>query len=99
MVKIGFRERKTLACLNTGHILHEERNSINTKNLLSTGGISIDQISNIIGRSRGDNYTCSPHHFDRSIDVHIIKSRLLNKNWYIKWYFLEPNCIFISIHH
>jgi len=98
---MGFKEvkSKVIECLNTGCVLHEERNDINIKNLLSTGVVSVSEVTSIIGRARGDSYSCSPHHFDQSIDVHLIKARVSDLNWYIKWYFVEPDCVFISVHY
>jgi len=57
------------------------------------------EVAEIIGRSRGNDYSSSLHHFDSSITVHIIKTRLAGHNWYVKWYYVEPNSVFISVHH
>jgi hypothetical protein len=35
---------------------------------------------------------------DQNIDVHVIKTRHKNEQWYIKWYFIEPDAVFISVH-
>ena len=74
---MGFKEarRKVIECLRTGYVLHEERNNIDIKNLIATGIVSIDDATRIIGRSSGDDYYCTPHHFDEAIDVHVIKTR------------------------
>jgi len=98
---MGFTEVKSkiINCLNSGNVLHEQRGSIDIKNLLSTGAVSISEVTEIIGRTRGNNYSCSTHHFDASIDVHVIKTTLSGLNWYIKWYFVEPDCVFISVHN
>jgi len=98
---MGFKEvkSKVIACLDTGHISHEERNDINIKNLLSTGVVSVSEVAHIIGLSKGFNYSSSPHHFDTTIDVHLIKTTVSGKIWYIKWYVVEPDSVFISVHH
>jgi hypothetical protein len=98
---MGFRKvkSKVIDCLNSGYVFHEQRGDIDIKNLLSTGAVSVSCVTNIIGRARGSNYSCSPHHFDSSIDVHVIKAKHLGKSWYIKWYFIDPNCVFISVHN
>jgi len=98
---MGFKDvkSKVLQCLSTGSVLHEEREYIDTKNLLSTGVVSVSEVANIIGRARGNSYSCSPHHFDAKIDVHVIKTKHLSSCWYIKWYFVEPDCVFISVHN
>ena len=98
---MGFKDVKAnvLACLNSGAILHAERGNIDVKNLLATGQVTTDDIAEVIGRARGTDYQCSPHHLVANIDVHIIKTTHRGMDWYIKWYFVEPNCVFISVHH
>ena len=98
---VGFNQakRKVLECLNSGHVLHEVRNNIDTKNLFATGFVSLEEASCIIARSKGDDYFSSPHHFDNEIEVHVIKTVFSGRHWYIKWYFLEPDSVFISFHH
>ena len=97
---MGFKEAKSrvLECLNSGHVLHEERNNIDIKNLFATGFISLEEAAQIIGRSKGDGYFSMPHHLDYKIDVHVIKTIFLGQHWYIKWYFLESDSVFISFH-
>lgn len=98
---MGFNDVKSqvLQCLKDGYVSHEQRNDIDIKNLLATGQVTIEQVSEIIGRSRGGSYSSSPHHIVKDIDVHIIKTRNAGEDWYIKWYFVEPNSVFISVHH
>ncbi len=93
---MGFKEakKKLIECLENGNIRHEERCSIDIKNLYAIGEITTEEVINIVKIARGNNYESSPHHYDRSIEVHIIRIN----TWYIKWYFSEPNTIFISIH-
>ena len=98
---MGFKDVKAqvLGCMANGYILHETRDGIDIKNLLATGQISVDEVSDIIKRTRGNEYECSPHHIISEIDVHIIKTSYQGNNWYIKWYFVEPNSVFISVHN
>lgn len=98
---MGFRNAKkqVLECLNNGRIQHVlERSNIDVKNRLATGEISVEELANIIGRARGSNYESSPHHFDPLIEVHVITSWHDGARWYIKWYYLEPDVVFISVH-
>lgn len=97
---MGFREvkSKVLECLDKGHVLHEARGNIDVKNLLVTGEVSLSEVAHIIGISRGNTYSSSPHHFDATIDVHVIKTTHAGQTWYVKWYFNEPDCVFISVH-
>ena len=98
---MGYREikRQVLSCLNNGHVSHEQRNDIDVKNLLAIGQVSLEEVAEIIGRSRGTDYSFSPHHFDASVTVHIVKTMRAGQSWYVKWYFVEPNSVFISVHH
>ncbi|WP_181427854.1 hypothetical protein [Pseudomonas mosselii] len=42
----------------------------------------------------GSHYSSSPHHAVPAIEVHVLKRR----GWYIKFYFIEPQTWFISVH-
>ena len=98
---MGFRDakRQLIECLLDGRIDHElERSEIDVKNLLVTGAASADEVAEVIRRCRGNEYECSPHHFDEKIDVHIVKTTHGGTSWYIKWYYLDPNVMFISVH-
>ena len=98
---VGYKEikRQVIYCLNKGYVSHEQRSNIDVKNLLAIGKVSLKEVAEIIGRSRGNDYSSSPHHYDSSIAVHVIKTRLAGQYWYVKWYFVEPNSVFISVHH
>ena len=98
---MGFKaiKQKVICCLKTGMVHHEQRNNIDIKNILATGVLTCEQVATIISRARGDDYSSSPHHFDNSIDVHIVKTRFAGFHWYIKWYFIDENTVFISVHH
>ena len=94
---LGFRKAKSevIDCLRSGYVSHEQRNNIDVKNLLATGAVSTEEVVAVILRARGGDYSCSPHDFNNGIMVHLIKA----KAWYIKWYFLEPDAVFISVHN
>lgn len=98
---MGFKDVKAqvLACLEDGAVLHDQRGDIEIKNLLATGQVSLDDVATIIGRSRGGQYSSSPHYVVDDVEVHIIKTKHGGEDWYIKWYFVEPNSVFISVHH
>ncbi len=83
---MGFKavKKQVIDCLNKGLISHEMRNDIDIKNLLAIGEVTLEQVVDVLRRARGDNYSTSPHHLDRSIDVHIIKSLYAGERWYIK---------------
>lgn len=98
---MGFKDarNKVLDCLKHGYILHEQRGNIDIKNLLAIGEISLEETAEIIAQANGTSYFSSPHHIVASIDVHIVKTKHKGKDWYIKWYFVDPNSVFISVHH
>ena len=98
---MGFKavKAKILECLERGDVSHEQRGDIDIKNLLAIGQVSLDDVAQIIARARGDSYSSSPHHMVPSIDVHIVKTRHGSQDWYIKWYFVDPSSVFISVHH
>ena len=98
---MGFKDvkKEVIDCLMNGLVLHEARNDINIKNLLKTGVVSNEDVATMLAKSRGNEYSCSPHHFDNSIDVHIVKVLHQGNSWYVKWYISEPDSIFISVHN
>ena len=98
---MGYRQakREVIECLCEGRIEHElDRCEIDIKNLLSTGAVTAIEVANAIGRSSGTDYECRPHHFDENVEVHILRIQHLGKSWYVKWYFIAPNAVFISVH-
>ncbi|NOQ35070.1 MAG: hypothetical protein GQ569_04155 [Methylococcaceae bacterium] len=98
---MGFKQIKhqLIQCLEQGYVIHEQRGDIDIKNLLAIGEISTNELIEIIKQTRGNEYENSPHHYDSNITVHILKTNCAKEGWYIKWYFNEPDSVFISIHH
>ena len=92
-------KKQVIQCLLEGYVVHEARNDIDIKNLLEVGDVSIEEVVQVLKGSRGNEYESSPHHMDQSIDVHVIKTSYQSMRWYIKWYFVEPDAVFISVHH
>jgi hypothetical protein len=87
-------KRAVIAALESGDYQHEARGEIEVKNLLATGAISATDVIGIIKRSTGTDYQCSPLHHNSTLDCHLIKSG----GWYVKFYFVDPTTIFISVH-
>jgi hypothetical protein len=73
---------------------HEIRKAIDEKNLLATGGVTNADVAQLLARASGKEHSQSPHHFDKHTMVNIVKT----KGWYVKWYYIEPNTVFISVH-
>ena len=98
---MGFKDvkRKIIHCLNSGMVYHEQRNNIDVKNVLATGVLTNEQVATIIARASGEGYCSSPHHYDSSIMVHVIKTKFTCFHWYIKWYFIDDDSVFISVHN
>ena len=94
MPKFNTVKSEVINCLKKGRFQHEVIGAIDTKNFLSTGEISVDDVIRLISKTKGFQYECSPHHMVSGIDVHIFKP----DNWYIKFYFVAPNVMFISVH-
>lgn len=92
----GFKDvrKELLAALHQGRYQHESRKDINIKNQLATGEVAPETVGLIVQGCQGGEHSWSPHHFDTSVDVHLIK----RQGWYIKFYFLDPLTIFISVH-
>lgn len=86
--------------LQDGRIQHETSRSgdINEKNLLLTGAITVEEVIELVNSTKGDDYSTSKHHLDKSIDVHVFKAKKSGVSWYIKCYLIEPDVWFISVH-
>lgn len=87
-------KRKVIAALLNGTYQHEARSNVDTKNLLLTGLVTAEKICDVLKCSQGQDHTASPHHQAPSIEVHIIQ----RDGWYIKFYFVDPDTVFISVH-
>lgn len=85
---------KVIEALQLRAFSHEARAGIEVKNLLHMGSITPEEVIALIKSSSGTDHSCSPHHLIKEVDVHIIKC----KTWYIKFYFLDPDTVFISVH-
>lgn len=99
---MGFKKEKeeVLKRLRLGDFLHETRKNIDEKNLLQTGKVSTETAARIISKARGGDYSTSPHHSSNDTKVHILQKVIYEKqSWYIKWYYLEPDLFFISMHN
>lgn len=95
-MQVGYKSAKKeiLRALKNGNYQHESRGDINVKNLLAMGKVTAREVADWIASSDGSMHTESQHHVVNDITVHVIKV----KNWYIKFYFLEPDAWFISVH-
>ncbi|QCG95160.1 hypothetical protein E6C67_14760 [Azospirillum sp. TSA2s] len=85
---------KVIQALKDGTFQHEARREIATKNLLQMGDVTADEIAQVLRTARGTDHRTDPHHNDPGIDVNIVT----HKGWYIKFYFADPDTIFISVH-
>ena len=93
---MGYKDvkKKVLDALASRAFSHEVRDDIDVKNLLQTGEITPDEVFRLIKASSGTDHSSSPHHSVKGVEVHVIKC----KKWYIKFYFVDPDTIFISVH-
>lgn len=104
---MGYNDQKryVLAAIKQGSIQHATRGTahsngtLDVKNLLATGAVSAELVADIIKASSGRDYRCQPHDQIKGIDVHIITKQHAGLNWYIKWYVIEPDVYFISVHN
>ncbi len=94
---MGFKDVKEQAikCLKSGYVRHVERDL--DKNLFAAGELSSEDMIAIISSCRGDCYQLDKHHF-LNIEVHILKPRGKHDGLYVKFFFVEPDILFISVH-
>lgn len=87
-------KRAVLEALRNGNYQHEARGAIDVKNLLATGEVSAEQVVEVIRRCNGTHHECTPHHRMPKVACHVIRAQ----GWYVKFYFLDPATVFISVH-
>lgn len=97
---LGFKKAKrmVLECIDNGAINHEMRPDIDVKNLLFAEEVTIQEVREVILRARGNDYENGEHHKFPGVEVHKIKTNSQGRDWYIKWYFIDPDTWFISVH-
>lgn len=100
---MGFKNaRKTLIeALEEGDYRHEPRAVLSEKNLLAIGEVTEEEVIGILRRTRGYQYSSSPHAWDAEVTVHVFRPVVHGQRWYVKAYFLgSPNAsaVFISVH-
>ncbi len=91
---MSFKNTKSevMEALRNKTFRHELRQG-DQKNLLQTGEVTLEEALDLMARTRGDQASCSKHHFDTTIDVWVFRPQ----GWYIKFY-LQGGCWFISFH-
>ena len=94
--------RKALIkALEDGDFRHEPRDILSEKNLLAMGEVTENDVIHMLRRTRGDQYSSSPHDWDAETVVHVFRPEVHREKWYVKAYFLDPpggSAMFISVH-
>lgn len=95
---MGFNEVKATAIqkIKEGKISHDPREF--SKNEYAQCLLTDEQVIFMIKNCRGDRYEKRPHHKDKRIPVHILKPAGKYDGYYVKFYFLEPDVCFMSVH-
>ena len=100
---MGYKNSKAIIIKNLkeGNIQHEtdRSGSIDEKNLLLVGKITLEELVGLLNCTKGFQYKTLRHHLLPEIDIHIFKPVKNRIQWYIKCYLIEPDVIFISVHH
>lgn len=91
-------KRRVIACIEEGAYDHEVRYNIDVKNRFQCGLLSDSYVIDLIDKTSEKQYRIDKHHRAPSIDVHILKPTKDGIKWYIKFYFVEPDVVFISVH-
>jgi hypothetical protein len=89
-------KRSILTALHQGRVFHEARPA--DKNWLASGELALPEAIALVGRTRGHQAECGPHHLDPSIEVWILRPEVAGVSWYVKCYEAEKDVWFISFH-
>ena len=97
---MGFNDikKKVINCVEQGKAQSTPRSDKNEKNLFLTGDKSKDDVVSMLNKTKGTQYTSIHHDTVPDVEVHIFKPLIGDEEWYIKFYFIDPNCFFISVH-
>ncbi|MCG8469547.1 MAG: hypothetical protein MJB57_15300 [Gemmatimonadetes bacterium] len=100
---MGFKAAKAavVKALRDGTFEHEAREALAEKNLLAVGEIDATEVATLVLRTRSEEYSESPHHWDKSVVVHTFRPTSGEERWYIKVYFLDQGtetAMFVSVH-
>ena len=103
---MGLKDTRTKAieCLKAGTVQHEARDSIDEKNLLQTGAVTVEFVIKLLNATKGGEYSAIPHMNDANVNVHICEPEAKEdgatekSRWYLKFYFVDPDLMFISVH-
>ncbi|RBI72289.1 hypothetical protein DQW77_11060 [Roseovarius sp. TE539] len=88
------QKRRAIEALRNKTYQIAERQEIETKNLLYGNSVSEEDVIEIIIKCRGQDHEIRPHDMIKTVDVHILRK----DGWYIKFYFLDPETFFLSVH-
>ena len=94
--KINFKEakRRAIEALRNKTYQVAQRREIDTKNLLSNNTVSEADIIDVIEKCRGQDHEMRSHDTIKTVAVHILRK----DGWYIKFYFIDPDTFFLSVH-
>ena len=93
---MGFKEakRRVLEALAEGDFLNDVRDKIDEKNLLHTGEMTAEDVMEIVNMCNGTHHVEAPHHAAAGVSVHVLR----RDGWYIKFYFIDEETHFLSVH-
>ncbi len=89
---------KVIQSLVHGTYFTEARADREVKNWLYSNRVSEAEVVEMIKACTGRDHEASPHHKDAKIVVHILKPQGRFRGWYLKFYFVDPDTVFISVH-
>ena len=96
---MGFKDAKRafLRALEEDDVIHDQR-SIEEKNWIANNKLTLARAREILVCARGDQASCSPHHFLVGTDVWIFKPVHDGQQWYVKGYLLEGVLHVLELH-
>lgn len=97
---MGFDDikNKVISCVKAGKAQSTPRADKNEKNLFLTGDVDAETLVSMLEKTRGTQHETMPHSSIDGVEVNIFKPLIGDEQWYIKFYIIDPDCIFISVH-
>lgn len=91
-------KEKAIDCLLHGAIAHFERKKTNVKNDLLTEKVSTEFVITLFEEAKIEQYERRVHYRDPQLVIHVLKPVFEGTIWYLKFFIVDPNLIFISVH-
>lgn len=91
-------KEKAIDCLLHGAVAHFERKKADTKNDLLSDKVNTEFVIKLFEVAKLEQYEKRVHYNDPRLIIHVLKPVFEGTIWYLKFFIVDPDIIFISVH-